>query len=51
MIDISVQTEWSNAGVTLETGQMQSRKKEAEGGSGRMLGAQSARRNVMLYFF
>ena len=27
MIDISEQTEWSNAGVTLETGRRQSRQK------------------------
>ena len=51
MIDISVQTEWSNAGVTLETERRQSRKKGVARGSGGMLGAQSARFIVMLYFF
>ncbi|MBQ5976419.1 MAG: hypothetical protein IJL48_12015 [Bacteroidales bacterium] len=51
MIDISEQTEWSDAGVTPETERRQSRKKEAAGGSGGMLSVQSARRSVMLYFF
>ncbi len=42
-----MEEEWSNAGVTLETERRQSLSKE----SVEVFGAQSTRRNVMLYFF